>query len=271
VKCLFSIENMTEKQRNKYLETFSLLHKESYEDIENYFKQYGVLHDGTSVSFKTMSYMIVFMEADSKQYNLNIKFDVNYNYLFGKDYIKYTISARNKQDTAEKSAFINVNYNQEHEETLLKSLSLFYLYQETSGDYYSDVCKKAKNIIQNSFKPYHINDLYEQIDRLEKENNRLKSYNSRPLIYQRENIKPKCYLMIDEATGLVKIGKSINPENRERTLQSEKPTIKMIHYFDNDIERELHNKFRDKRVRGEWFRLDMNEVSEIIKAKKSSL
>ena len=38
----------------------------------------------------------------------------------------------------------------------------------------------------------------------------------------------KVYVMIDKNTGYYKIGKSTNPNLRERTLQSEKPTIEMI-------------------------------------------
>lgn len=71
------------------------------------------------------------------------------------------------------------------------------------------------------------------------------------------------YLMNDENTGFYKIGKSKNPKYRESTLQSEKPTINLIHVIKQDIERELHNKFSDKRIRGEWFRLNDEDVSLI--------
>lgn len=43
--------------------------------------------------------------------------------------------------------------------------------------------------------------------------------------------------MKDCNTGFYKIGKSINPKLRERTLQSEKPTIKIIKVFDKNIEK----------------------------------
>lgn len=81
---------------------------------------------------------------------------------------------------------------------------------------------------------------------------------------QREYKKQKCYIMIDASTNYVKIGKSQNPGHRERTLQAEKPTIKMIHVFEDDIEKELHSKFNDRRLRGEWFDLSENEVNELI-------
>jgi hypothetical protein len=77
--------------------------------------------------------------------------------------------------------------------------------------------------------------------------------------------KTNVYIMIDYNTKFYKIGKSINPLQREKTLQSEKPTIKLIHSFkayDYD-ERMLHDKFKDKRIRGEWFNLDQDDIDYI--------
>jgi hypothetical protein len=73
----------------------------------------------------------------------------------------------------------------------------------------------------------------------------------------------KTYIMKDNNTGFYKIGKSVNPRLRERTLQSEKPSIKMIKVFDKDIEKELHNKYKEFRVRGEWFDLNKIQINYI--------
>lgn len=70
--------------------------------------------------------------------------------------------------------------------------------------------------------------------------------------------KSKTYIMKDANTNLYKIGKSINPKHRERTLQCEKPTIKMVKIFESDIEKQLHEIYSKNRVRGEWFNL--NEI-----------
>lgn len=70
--------------------------------------------------------------------------------------------------------------------------------------------------------------------------------------------KSKTYIMKDSNTGLYKIGKSINPKFREKTLQCEKPTIKMVKIFESDIEKKLHEIYSKNRVRGEWFNL--NEI-----------
>tara|TARA_R100001443_G_scaffold30830_2_gene44735 strand:+ start:3114 stop:3941 length:828 start_codon:yes stop_codon:yes gene_type:complete len=75
------------------------------------------------------------------------------------------------------------------------------------------------------------------------------------------------YVMIDKNTGYYKIGRSIHPKFRERTLQSEKPTIEMLFHHNAMIkdEKELHELFKNKRVRGEWFDLngtDLNKIKE---------
>lgn len=76
--------------------------------------------------------------------------------------------------------------------------------------------------------------------------------------------KVKTYVMIDHNTGYYKIGKSIDLKLRERTLQSQKPTIELILFSDCDIENDLHKKHKDKRIRGEWFNLDADDILELI-------
>lgn len=86
-----------------------------------------------------------------------------------------------------------------------------------------------------------------------------------------EDEKCYVYLMYDTSTGYYKIGISNNPEYRERTLQSEKPTIEKIiakaypnRTIAGAIESALHKSYDLKRLRGEWFALDANDVSAII-------
>jgi len=75
----------------------------------------------------------------------------------------------------------------------------------------------------------------------------------------------KVYVMIDKNTGYYKIGRSLKPKFRERTLQSEKPTIELL--FSNDAkiknEKDLHNMFLEKRIRGEWFNLNGSDLIKI--------
>ena len=78
------------------------------------------------------------------------------------------------------------------------------------------------------------------------------------------------YLMKDFNTGYYKIGISNSPKHREKTLQSEKPTIEMIcnkkyvsRRMAHSFEQALHKTFGDKRIRGEWFDLDISDVEEV--------
>lgn len=73
------------------------------------------------------------------------------------------------------------------------------------------------------------------------------------------------YIMFDSNTGYFKLGRSKNPAYRERTLQSEKPTISIVYFSkaEIDIEKQLHEKYKQKRIRGEWFSLTVKDVEEI--------
>jgi len=77
--------------------------------------------------------------------------------------------------------------------------------------------------------------------------------------------KKKTYVMYDNNTNLYKIGKSHSIIFREKTLSSQMPLIKTILYSDLDYENILHEKYAEKRVRGEWFNLDANDILDIIK------
>lgn len=79
------------------------------------------------------------------------------------------------------------------------------------------------------------------------------------------------YLMRDTANNFHKIGMSNDPNYRERTLQSEKPTIKTIiakrypiRVIAKNIETALQKTYKNKNVRGEWFDLDPIDVDHII-------
>lgn len=83
--------------------------------------------------------------------------------------------------------------------------------------------------------------------------------------------KFQTYLMKDSNTGYTKIGKAINPKFRERTLQSEKPSISLFAVYDNLIEFELHKKFESKRIRGEWFNLCEEDIKLILDSYKFNI
>jgi len=77
--------------------------------------------------------------------------------------------------------------------------------------------------------------------------------------------KEYVYLMLNDDTSFIKIGTSKKPRYREKTLHSQEPNIHIIALWccSKVIEKELHKKFDNKRVRGEWFRLTFADLKEI--------
>ncbi|MDN3550503.1 GIY-YIG nuclease family protein [Mucilaginibacter aquaedulcis] len=73
------------------------------------------------------------------------------------------------------------------------------------------------------------------------------------------------YLMINTDTSCFKIGFSKNPAYRERTLHSKEPCVHLVAKWPcpNTVEKELHQLYKAKRVRGEWFNLNFKDLTEI--------
>jgi len=73
------------------------------------------------------------------------------------------------------------------------------------------------------------------------------------------------YIMSDARNGLHKIGFSINPTKREKTLQSEVPSVSLIFSVKAtlDYEESLHLQYESKRVRGEWFNLSSEDLESL--------
>lgn len=74
------------------------------------------------------------------------------------------------------------------------------------------------------------------------------------------------YLMRNNRNGYIKIGYSNDPKYRETTLQAEEPEVELIFQIKTSIKEELalHEKYAAKRLRGEWFDLNIQEIQETI-------
>lgn len=73
------------------------------------------------------------------------------------------------------------------------------------------------------------------------------------------------YLMYNSRNDLIKIGQSIHPDFREKTLQSQEPEVVLLAVWQAPkiVERELHKLFHEKRKRGEWFDLNFYDLKQI--------
>lgn len=105
----------------------------------------------------------------------------------------------------------------------------------------------------NDLNKQHIEDWYKQQE-------------ARPKRKEKKDKRTNIYLMVDHNTGFYKIGRSKSPLKREKTLQSEKPTIELIAHWESVESHEnwLHQKFENKRIRGEWFALSQEDVDFIL-------
>ncbi|MEQ8582359.1 MAG: GIY-YIG nuclease family protein [Marinoscillum sp.] len=77
----------------------------------------------------------------------------------------------------------------------------------------------------------------------------------------------KVYLLLDSNNNLIKIGESYDPKIREKTLQGINPDWDIITTWIAPVseERRLHKLFSHKRTRGEWFKLNFNDLAIIKK------
>lgn len=70
----------------------------------------------------------------------------------------------------------------------------------------------------------------------------------------RNKTNPKTYIVFNPKSNLIKIGKSISPKNRIRTLETQSGAIfDVLALIDSDLEHKLHKKFAEYRTVGEWF------------------
>jgi len=104
------------------------------------------------------------------------------------------------------------------------------------------------------------------LEMLKDKDREIEEYQNRRFVdNRRRKDKTNIYLMEDGHTGFIKIGRSKNPSTRERTLQAQVPLLRMIWTCAgiNSDEKILHDFFKDKRLRGEWFDLGEDDVRYI--------
>lgn len=68
----------------------------------------------------------------------------------------------------------------------------------------------------------------------------------------------RTYLLYDEETGAVKIGKTHDLFTRINVMCM--PSVQLLAYSEQDCEVELHKEFKHKRIKGEWFALSNEDI-----------
>lgn len=83
---------------------------------------------------------------------------------------------------------------------------------------------------------------------------------------------PRKSIYVFEQCGFYKIGYSYNPHKRLENIKCASPNeTRLVLSFPihnvKIVEKELHNRFKDKRIRGEWFELsdgDLQDITNIL-------
>lgn len=111
----------------------------------------------------------------------------------------------------------------------------------------------------NQEEPFWVESMIKEMEREKRRSRENKPIEIRSLQKQKEKM---LYLMKDEHTGSYKIGVSVDPEHRENTLASQKPSIKLVGKWEklSIHEKAWHQYFAQERIRGEWFNLTPAQV-----------
>ena len=93
-----------------------------------------------------------------------------------------------------------------------------------------------------------------------------------------KRIVSRGYVYIIESQGYHKIGKTRDPRYRTKQYTTENPPsieMSLIYTFDvtscEEVEKYLHKRFSNKRVRGEWFKLTQEDLLLVPKMIKKFL
>ena len=166
--------------------------------------------------------------------------------------------------------WLKLNDEEEYNTKLLESTCEYYKseYEDLKSKYddlenkyaYLESAYIKSDAAQNSYKLLLDMETEENIEH----NNIRKSFINSLIQTNTLASKQKTYLMYDESTQKIKIGKSCNPHNREKTLLSDRYCIYLLAYCEYDIESVLHSMYSEYRLRGEWFNLSTNQVRWII-------
>ena len=84
-------------------------------------------------------------------------------------------------------------------------------------------------------------------------------------IFANKKLSGFVYAMKNKRNGYTKIGFSKRPEYRESTLQAEDPDVELVFSFPGTPADEsvAHERYKQHRLRGEWFTLSAQQLAEL--------
>lgn len=129
--------------------------------------------------------------------------------------------------------------------------------------------EKISNVLK-SYDEIEIDNLNKEVKKYHEEE--LRKLEESMCVTESPRAKQKGFVyFITDDTKLVKIGLSKNVNTRFKTMQTGNSTLKMIYYIetkDMDLTEKLfHERFKKKRIHGEWFQLTDADIEYIKKGK----
>lgn len=96
-------------------------------------------------------------------------------------------------------------------------------------------------------------------------------YGDKQIQYTEENVRynDNVYIMRDNRTNEIKIGKSNNPERRlKEIIRNRGQTVELLYWKETDepfvLETKLHRYFKQYRTEGEWFNIPAKKAIYIL-------
>lgn len=138
------------------------------------------------------------------------------------------------------------------------------------GDEELDWIEKQAEIIegQDFWSAPETVTVFIHLAREEKDRRRVKAVRNAQREERRKRKAPGFVYLIRSEVGYYKIGRTVNPDDRIRTFSVRLPfRVEYEHLIKCEdqraLEKQLHTKFADKRIDGEWFELTPDDVAYI--------
>jgi hypothetical protein len=155
---------------------------------------------------------------------------------------------------------------------MLNQISVFITtYPEISDPYYLEISSKAIMIAKIILKASLTRALELEYNKADIGKDFVSKLNNFNPITKKDR-QTFVYLLLNNDNMLTKIGYSYNPGKRHRTISSYEKSLIIVRVFEfksresaRMFEKELHNIYAKKRIRGEWFNLHSDDIKNIDK------
>ena len=180
----------------------------------------------------------------------------------GKNFGNWINDKLNKYGFIENVDYTRIFFDMNGNETSLLGIGMERVHKIEYG-ITLDVAKEL-GMVQNNERGRQIRQYFIEVERIYKTNH-FADYLNRMLFipYLKKTYWFKTYLLRDNYTGMVKIGRATNVGRRLKQIKTMNPSTELILVLDKNVELDLHHEYEHKRDIGEWFKLTENDIINI--------